>query len=133
MSAAAPKMKMNKTLITKAVLTVLIILIAGYSQYKQEAENQESTQQSTIAALGAKLKSLKYSGKPLGDTLKSLKYSGKPLGEMLKSLKYSGKPLGRIIGSDEQPLPKWILVIGAVMGLSVVFRKQIEKAMESSK
>ena len=105
MSTAAPKMKMNKTLITKAVLTVLIVLIAGYSQYKQEAENQESAQQSAIAALGAKL----------------------------RSLEFSGKPLGRIITGGEEPLPKWIWVIASVMVLATVFRKQIEKAMENSK
>ena len=122
-------MAVSKSLIIKGVAVAVTVLVAAYSQQKKEVQTQEAAQQSAIAALGAKLRSLDFSGKPIGQALKSLKFSGKPLGQALKSLKFSGKPLGRIITDGDGGLPVWIWVVVVLMILARVFQTRIEAAL----
>jgi len=108
-------MAVSKSLIIKGVAVAVTVLVAAYSQQKKEVQAQEAAQQSAIAALGAKLRSLDFSGKPLG--------------QVLKSLKFSGKPLGRIITDGDGGLPVWIWVVVVLMILARVFQTRIEAAL----
>ena len=113
----------NQKLMIKIAIAFIAVAVYTYTQKKTAEDAPQET-------LGAKLKSLKFGGKPLGAPLKSLKFGGKPLGAPLKSLKFGGKPLGRIIGSDEEPLPKWIWGIVVTLVMFKIFEKPLRNMVE---
>ena len=145
----------NQKMMIKVAIVLVSVAVYTYSTQKKANDNAPQAPQETLGSklkslkfsglpLGKKLKSLEFSGLPLGKKLKSLEFSGLPLGKKLKSLNFSGLPLGaplkslnfsklplgRIIGSDEEPLPKWIWGIVVTLVLFKIFEKPLQNLVE---
>ena len=131
----------NQKMMIKVAIVLVSVAVYTYSTQKKANDNAPQAPQETLGSklkslkfsglpLGKKLKSLEFSGLPLGKKLKSLEFSGLPLGAPLKSLNFSKLPLGRIIGSDEEPLPKWIWGIVVTLVLFKIFEKPLQNLVE---